>query len=77
MASDISIEEVRDWLLSPVTQEFFSYVDLHYTDMDISVHKSLEAGELENAALCNAAMRQIEEIKDIPSRMKERVKDED
>lgn len=73
----MSKEEVKAWRLDPVTQEFFSYLNLIITDCDNQVHTALSNNEPTDAMLHNAAMSVIrDDVLDIPERLMEEAQDE-
>jgi len=72
-----TIEEIKSWQRDPVTVEFFDRVSLHREDADLQVHKSLEDGEQQQAALHNASMVVFEEVLDITGRMIDELKEGD
>jgi hypothetical protein len=65
-------EEIREWEESSITLAFFDQVKLHRDDADAQVHNCLESQSgVTDAAIFNAAMVKLEEVLDIPRRMKE------
>lgn len=82
----ISIEEIRGWLKSPITREFFRIIKDLREDCDKEVHKNLAANtpnDLMNkdslyhlAALQNAGLDQLKEVENIPGDMIDGIKEE-
>lgn len=74
----ISIEGIKRWLEDPVTQEFFSYVEVTREDCDRLVHIALENADGDGqAGLHNAGKKMAEEILGIPERMIDDIKEEE
>lgn len=73
--SGITPADIEDWESLEITRMFFEDVRLILEDADIQVHRSLELNQKEEAALFNAGMTQVQEILEIPGRMKEDAKD--
>ena len=57
--SGITVEDIRAWRKSPVTEIFLSYIRVLEQDCDTLVHRHLEDNKLNEAAFENAGMRQL------------------
>jgi len=71
-----TIEEIKDWIKSPVTIEFMDRIKLKFLDADKLTHIKLENNELQDAALHNAGRAMCHEFLEEPERMVEDAKDE-
>jgi len=81
--SDITVEDMRDWLKRPETKLFFSYVDELKTYWDEQVHIELRRlqGDEKEAYKANVAMDTIVDVVEliedqIMPTLKEKEKDE-
>ena len=74
---EITIEDVRDWLKSPVTTLFFANVQAAIEDCDSNVHASLRAADTEGATQYNAGKFALEEVLEIPTDIISELKGED
>lgn len=73
----ITIPEVEKWKKSEVTQYFLSLIEQRKFGEDKEVHRALETNNLNDAAICNAAMAAFEEVPELIQIMIENVKEEE
>ncbi len=64
-------EQVTTWLKDPVTIDFLYYLKALRVSYDENTHEHLENNQPYEAAIANARMTQIDDIRGIPAQMKE------
>jgi hypothetical protein len=67
--SNLTKQDIKDWLGEEVTKEFFRYIRILTDDSDKNVHRALENLQYEQAAYFHAGLAQLKEIQDTPDRM--------